>query len=89
MTRERLGLGLGLGPGHECKAKGVEDQDEDEGFLFGGFSIADAFYWPVLWVCLRSLVGVYFCTGSCCWTDVDRSGFARITCPLTMRVPKC
>ncbi|OJI96447.1 hypothetical protein ASPVEDRAFT_35846 [Aspergillus versicolor CBS 583.65] len=22
---------------------------DDEGFLFGGFSIADAFYWPVLW----------------------------------------
>lgn len=22
----------------------------DEGFLFGGFSIADAFFWPVLWV---------------------------------------
>lgn len=24
--------------------------EEDEGFLFGGFSIADAFFWPVLWV---------------------------------------
>ncbi|KAL7622550.1 hypothetical protein AAE478_008057 [Parahypoxylon ruwenzoriense] len=23
--------------------------EEDEGFLFGGFSIADAFFWPVLW----------------------------------------
>ena len=22
----------------------------DEGFLFGGFGIADAFFWPVLWV---------------------------------------
>lgn len=22
----------------------------DEGFLFGAFSIADAFFWPVLWV---------------------------------------
>ncbi|KAL3476729.1 hypothetical protein BJX99DRAFT_258063 [Aspergillus californicus] len=32
-TRERLG----------------ENKDEDEGFLFGGFSIADAFFWPVLW----------------------------------------
>jgi glutathione S-transferase len=25
-------------------------RDEDEGFLFGGFGIADAFFWPVLWV---------------------------------------
>lgn len=25
--------------------------EADEGFLFGGFSIADAFFWPVLWVC--------------------------------------
>jgi glutathione S-transferase len=25
--------------------------EKDEGFLFGGFSIADAFFWPVLWVC--------------------------------------
>ncbi|KAI2469631.1 hypothetical protein F4781DRAFT_211081 [Annulohypoxylon bovei var. microspora] len=23
--------------------------EEDEGFLFGAFSIADAFFWPVLW----------------------------------------
>ncbi|KAJ5152218.1 glutathione S transferase [Penicillium capsulatum] len=23
--------------------------EADEGFLFGGFSIADAFFWPVLW----------------------------------------
>ncbi|KKK17249.1 putative glutathione S transferase [Aspergillus rambellii] len=23
--------------------------EKDEGFLFGGFSIADAFFWPVLW----------------------------------------
>jgi glutathione S-transferase len=27
----------------------------DEGFLFGGFSIADAFFWPVLWVCFAFL----------------------------------
>jgi glutathione S-transferase len=25
--------------------------ERDEGFLFGGFGIADAFFWPVLWVC--------------------------------------
>lgn len=25
--------------------------EDDGGFLFGKFSIADAFYWPVLWVC--------------------------------------
>jgi len=24
--------------------------EKDEGFLFGGFGIVDAFYWPVLWV---------------------------------------
>lgn len=24
--------------------------ESDEGFLFGGFSIADAFFWPILWV---------------------------------------
>ena len=24
--------------------------EEDGGFLFGGFSIADAFFWPILWV---------------------------------------
>ncbi|KAJ5621786.1 hypothetical protein N7528_006569 [Penicillium herquei] len=26
-----------------------EINEADEGFLFGGFSIADAFFWPVLW----------------------------------------
>lgn len=25
--------------------------ERDEGFLFGSFGIADAFFWPVLWVC--------------------------------------
>lgn len=30
--------------------------EEDEGFLFGKFSIADAFFWPVLWVCLFAVV---------------------------------
>lgn len=25
---------------------------KDEGFLFGDFGIADAFFWPVLWVSL-------------------------------------
>jgi glutathione S-transferase len=24
--------------------------EEDRGFLFGGFSVADAFFWPILWV---------------------------------------
>lgn len=24
--------------------------EKDEGWLFGGFGIADAFFWPVLWV---------------------------------------
>ena len=29
--------------------------ETDDGFLCGGFSIADAFFWPVLWVSRRSL----------------------------------
>lgn len=28
----------------------VSGKHVDEGFLFGGFGIADAFFWPVLWV---------------------------------------
>lgn len=32
------------------KARLGELNEADEGFLFGGFSIADAFFWPVLWV---------------------------------------
>jgi glutathione S-transferase len=32
------------------KARLAELGEKDEGFLFGGFSIADAFFWPVLWV---------------------------------------
>lgn len=43
VTVERLGAGV---IGEDSSA------GEDEGFLFGGFSIADAFYWPVLWVCI-------------------------------------
>ncbi|CRG87677.1 hypothetical protein PISL3812_04697 [Talaromyces islandicus] len=31
------------------KARLAELGEKDEGFLFGGFSIADAFFWPVLW----------------------------------------
>ncbi|KAL2785399.1 hypothetical protein BJX66DRAFT_315006 [Aspergillus keveii] len=31
------------------KARLAELNEADEGFLFGGFSIADAFFWPVLW----------------------------------------
>jgi glutathione S-transferase len=30
----------------------------DDGFLFGGFSIADAFFWPVLWVRQSSLLAL-------------------------------
>jgi len=32
------------------KERLLELGETDEGFLFGGFSIADAFFWPVLWV---------------------------------------
>ncbi|BAE64426.1 unnamed protein product [Aspergillus oryzae RIB40] len=31
------------------KARLAELNERDEGFLFGSFSIADAFFWPVLW----------------------------------------
>jgi glutathione S-transferase len=52
VTKERL-QELGNGEG-------------DEGFLFGGFSVADAFFWPVLWVCFffslfLFFYGVFFC----------------------------
>ncbi|KAI8957430.1 hypothetical protein F5Y11DRAFT_339672 [Daldinia sp. FL1419] len=33
----------------DTKKRLQEVGEEDEGFLFGGFSIADAFFWPVLW----------------------------------------
>lgn len=37
-----------------CRAKTAQKLQElgeqDEGFLFGSFGIADAFFWPVLWV---------------------------------------
>ncbi|KAL4884502.1 hypothetical protein BJY04DRAFT_182618 [Aspergillus karnatakaensis] len=33
----------------ETASRLAEKGEEDEGFLFGGFSIADAFFWPVLW----------------------------------------
>ncbi|RHZ74956.1 hypothetical protein CDV55_109114 [Aspergillus turcosus] len=32
-----------------AKTRLAELGETDEGFLFGGFSIADAFFWPVLW----------------------------------------
>lgn len=32
------------------RLKQLGKEDEDDGFLFGKFGIADAFYWPVLWV---------------------------------------
>lgn len=32
------------------RLKELGKEGEDEGFLFGKFGIADAFYWPVLWV---------------------------------------
>lgn len=39
-----------------AKSKLAELGEKDDGFLFGGFSIADAFFWPVLWVCFTLLV---------------------------------
>ena len=44
-------------------AKLKELSHEDEGFLFGKFSIADAFFWPVLWVCV--VVLFFFYVGWC------------------------
>lgn len=35
-------------------------QDQDEGFLFGKFSIADAWFWPVLWVGNSSFLFFFF-----------------------------
>jgi glutathione S-transferase len=32
------------------RLKKLGKEDEDEGFLFGKFGIADAFFWVVLWV---------------------------------------
>lgn len=32
------------------RLKALRKEDDDEGFLFGKFGIADAFFWPVLWV---------------------------------------
>lgn len=32
------------------RLKKTEMESEDEGFLFGKFGIADAFFWVVLWV---------------------------------------
>ncbi|KAI0844481.1 hypothetical protein F5Y00DRAFT_248689 [Daldinia vernicosa] len=33
----------------DTKKRLQELGEEDQGFLYGGFSIADAFFWPVLW----------------------------------------
>jgi glutathione S-transferase len=48
---------------HEARTKTAqrlkELGEEDEGYLFGKFGIADAFYWPLLWVRTR-LFWLYF-----------------------------
>ncbi|CEL06015.1 hypothetical protein ASPCAL07127 [Aspergillus calidoustus] len=31
------------------RLRAIGEEESDQGFLFGGFSIADAFFWPVLW----------------------------------------
>jgi glutathione S-transferase len=36
------------------RLKQLGKESEDEGFLFGKFGIADASFWPVLWVCCLS-----------------------------------
>lgn len=44
-------------------------EEKDGGFLFGGFSIADVFFWPVLWVGLSFPFPVAF-------DELWRSGLA-------------
>lgn len=34
--------------------------EDDEGFLFGKFSIADAFFWPVLWVRIIAPISILY-----------------------------
>jgi glutathione S-transferase len=43
-----------------AKTRLAELGEKDDGFLFGGFSIADAFFWPVLWVCFSTCYFVVF-----------------------------
>jgi len=38
--------------GEARKVTGEVLGDEDGGYLYGGFGVVDAFFWPVLWVCL-------------------------------------
>ena len=45
--------------------------EKDEGFLFGEFGIADAFFWPVLWV--RNLFLPKLNT--CVWTNLFHSDY--------------
>ncbi|KAI1846871.1 hypothetical protein JX266_007092 [Neoarthrinium moseri] len=42
-------VGIWSGARAHTKKHLQELGEEDEGFLFGAFSIADAFFWPVLW----------------------------------------
>lgn len=48
---------------HEARTKTAqrlkELGEEDEGYLFGKFGIADAFYWPILWV-RKHFLSLYF-----------------------------
>ena len=43
-------LELWGGARKKTAARLAELGEDDEGFLFGGFGIVDAFFWPVLWV---------------------------------------
>lgn len=44
------------------RLKALGKENDDEGFLFGKFGIADAFFWPVLWVSrLPSHDGLVYC----------------------------
>lgn len=47
----------------ETVARMKELGQTDEGFLFGTFSVADAFFWPVLWVSwsFSLILSVSFC----------------------------
>jgi glutathione S-transferase len=66
------------------QARLAELGEKDEGFLFGGFSIADAFFWPVLWV--NNLIDIPI-NKHANEPLIFYSVSARIVCPWTLLPP--
>jgi glutathione S-transferase len=58
----------------EWKGKEENGKDMDEGFLYGQFGIADAVFWPVLWV-----FPSYIYSGACLVTNPVDRGSGHIT----------